>query len=125
MQSQYDTIWRSPEEIIEIGFQRSQIVMMNEAHSDLQRCIRTRQFGKRILPVAHNAGVQHLAMEALFPLFAEQCNKARSVSGGELGYLSQPEMRDFIQAALDLGWNLVPYEANQFKWLTVKHGIRF
>ena len=118
-------IWRSPEEIVEVGFQRSQVVMMNEAHSGWKRCIRTRQIGQRILPIAHQAGAQHLAMEALFPEFADQCNKTRHILEGDFGYLSQPEMKDFIQAALDLGGNLVPYEADQFKWLTAKHGIHF
>ena len=32
-------------------------------------------------------------------------------------------MRDFIQTALDLGWTLLPYEADQFKWISEKHGI--
>lgn len=125
MQQEHKQIWRSPEEIVEIGFQRSQVAMMNEAHSDLKRCIRTRQIGKRILPIAHQAGVRHLAMEALFPWFADQCNGTRHTPQGDFGYLSQPEMKDFVQAALDLGWTLVPYEADQFKWLTVRHGIRF
>jgi hypothetical protein len=125
MRMQGETIWRSPEEIVEIGFQRSQVVMMNEAHSGWKRCIRTRQIGRRILAVAHQAGARHLAMEALFPEFAEQCNKTRHLLEGEFGYLSQPEMKDFIQTALDLGWTLLPYEADQLKWLAVKHGIRF
>jgi hypothetical protein len=112
MQSQDKVIWRSPEEIVEIAFQRASIVMMNEAHDGLKRCIRTRQIGQRILPVAHQAGVRHLAMEALNPTFAEQSNHTRIVSDKDEGYLSQPEMRSFIQAALDFGWTRVPYEAD-------------
>jgi hypothetical protein len=123
MQPERKLIWRSPEEIVEIGFQRSSVVMINEAHSGFLRCIRTRKIGKRILPVAHQAGVRHLAMEALFPQFAEQSNTTRLLMEIDSGYLSQPEMRDFIQTALDLGWTLVPYEANSFKWITEKHGI--
>lgn len=115
--------WCSPEEIVQIAFQRSPVVMMNEAHSGLQRCIRTRQIGQRILPVAHQAGVRHLAMEALNPRFAEQASQTRVVPAYEAGYLSQPEMRSFIQAALDLGWTLVPYEADHFKWLSARHDI--
>jgi hypothetical protein len=99
--------------------------MMNEAHDGWKRCIRTRQIGRRILPVANRAGVQHLAMEALFPAFAEQCNITRSVPHQDEGYLSQPEMKDFIQSALDLGWTLIAYEADQFKWLSARHGIDF
>src|SRR5215207_2664760 len=125
MQEQGKRIWRSPEEIVAIGFQRSQIVMMNEAHSGLKRCIRTRQIGKRILPVAHQAGVRHIAMEALFPAFAEHGNRTRQLMEGDLGYLAQPEMKELIQTALDLGWTLIPYEADQFKWLSERHGFDF
>ena len=110
-----DTIaWRSPEELVAIGFERSTVVMMNEAHSGLQRCIRTREIGRRILPAAHEAGVRHLAMEALWPYeFAEESNRTRTLPAGPTeGYLGQPEMRLFIQAALDLGWRLIPYEAD-------------
>src|SRR6266508_2827553 len=113
MQSQQKTVWRSPEEIVEIGFQRASVVMMNEAHSGLKRCIRTRQIGQRILPVAHQAGVRHLAMEALsLPLIADRCNNSRSAPVYQTGALAQPEMREFLQAALDLGWTLISYEAN-------------
>jgi hypothetical protein len=125
MQPEPQQIWRSPEEIAEIAFQRASVVMMNEAHDGLKRCIRTRQIGKRILPVAHQAGVRHLAMEAFFPQFAEYGNNTRTLMSGDHGYLSQPEMKDFIQTALDLGWTLVPYEADNFKWLSEKHGIDF
>ena len=125
MQAQDKRIWRSPEEMVEIGFQRSPVVMMNEAHSGMKRCICTRQIGKRILPVAHQAGVRGLAMEALFPAFAEYGNRTRQLMEGNLGYLSQPEMQDLIQTALDLGWTLIPYECDNFEWLSGKHGIDF
>lgn len=115
--------WRTPEEIVEIAFQRSSVVMMNEAHAGEKRCIRTRQIGQRILPTAHQAGCRHLAMEALYPLFSEECNSSRRVASHAGSYLSQPEMRAFIQAALDLGWTLIPYEADSFKWLSERHGI--
>lgn len=108
------TVWRSPEELVAIGFERSTVVMMNEAHSGLQRCMRTRETGRRILPAAHETGVRHLAMEALWPYeFAMDANRTRSLPAGPTeGYLTQPEMRLFMQAALDLGWTLIPYEAN-------------
>ena len=126
MQSLPKQTWRSPEEIVEIGFQRSSVVMMNEAHAGEKRCIRTRQIGKRIIPIAHQAGVRHLAMEALYPSkFAEQCNNIRRAPDRNAGYLSQPEMREFIQTALDLGWTLVPYEANPFKWLSARYSVDF
>ena len=123
MELENKLIWRSPEEVVEIAFRRASVVMMNEAHSGWKRCIRTRQVGKQILRVAHQAGVRYLAMEALFPMFAKECNQARRVLEGEFGYLSQPEMQDFIQTALDLGWTLLPYEADNFKWLSERHGI--
>jgi hypothetical protein len=57
-------MWRSPEELVMIGFSRSRIVMMNECHDGLLRCLSTREIGRRILPTAHKAGVRYLAMEA-------------------------------------------------------------
>jgi hypothetical protein len=117
-------VWRSPEEIVEIAFQRAAVVMMNEAHDGWRRCIRTRQIGKRILPVAHQVGVRHLALEALYiPSMAQEWNVTRRVSEDATGYPSQPEMRDFIQAALDLGWTLIAYEADAIQWLATKHTI--
>jgi len=105
-------MWRTPEELVAIGFARSRM-MMNEAHNDLTRCIRTREIGRRILPTAHSAGVRHLAMEALFShSLAEESNRTRKPLETNEGYLSQPEMRAFIQTALDLGWTLVSYEAD-------------
>ena len=59
--------WRSVEELIEIGFQCSRVVMMNEAHAGDLRCIRTRVIGQRILPAAYKMGARYLAMEALWP----------------------------------------------------------
>lgn len=123
MQAQSSQIWRSPEEVVEIAFQRSSVVMMNEAHDGDKRCVRTRQIGQRILPVAHASGVRHLAMEALHPNFAKQCNNTRLLPDEKMGYLSQPEMREFIQTALDLSWTLIPYEADSFKWLPAEYGI--
>lgn len=125
MQPEHKPIWHSPEEIVEVAFQRARVVMMNEAHSGLQRCIRTRQTGQQILPVAHQGGVRHLAMEALRPAFAEEGNRTRIVPESPAGYLSQPEMRSFVQAALHLGWSLVPYEANPFPWLSARYGREF
>ena len=118
-------VWRSPEELVEIAFQRASVVMMNEAHDGWKRCIRTRQIGQRILPVAHQAGVRHIAMEALYPAFVEQCHSTRVVPAQAEAYLAQPEMKSLVQTALDLGWTLIPYEADPFKWITAKHGVEF
>ena len=112
--------WRTVEELVEIGFSRSRIVMMNEIHSGDMRCVRTRVIGQRILPTAHRLGVRYLAMEALFSLFVEYANVTRQLptriaqleQPEDMGYLSQPEMKAFIQTALDLGWKLIPYEAD-------------
>ncbi len=105
---------RTPEELLEIGLGRVRVVMINEAHDGLKRCIRTRQIGQRILATAHNAGVRHLAMEALSSFFALEANRTRQLPevGIGMGYLHQPDLRALIQTALDLGWTLIPYEAN-------------
>jgi hypothetical protein len=87
---------RTPEELLAIGFTRSRVVMMNEAHNGMQRCVRTRDVGVRLLPVAHAAGVGHLAMEAL---------------GGP--YPTQPDLRRLVNEAEELGWRLIPYEARR------------
>jgi hypothetical protein len=84
---------RAPEELLAIGFSRSRVVMVNEAHNGMQRCVRTREIGLRLLPAAHAAGVRHLAMEALYG-----------------PYLTQPDMQRLVQVAEDLGWRLIPYE---------------
>lgn len=86
--------WRTPEEIVEVGFSRSTVVMANEAHSGMRRCIRTREVGRRLLPVAHRSGVRHLAMEAL---------------GGP--YVEQPDLAALIADARSLGWTLIAYES--------------
>ncbi|HAA31848.1 MAG TPA: hypothetical protein DCE56_34310 [Cyanobacteria bacterium UBA8553] len=105
-------MWRTPEELLEIGLRRSRVVMMNEACDRLKRCLRTRQIGQRILPIAHNAGVRHLAMETLSPFFVDEANLTRQLPevGVGMGYLHQPDLRAFIQAALDLGWTLISYK---------------
>lgn len=102
--------WRSPEELVTIGFERSRVVMMNEAHSGPQRNIRTRETGQRILPTAHAIGVRRLAMEALPSAVADEINETRQLPEDAPGYLADPEMRTFIQTALDLGWTLRAYD---------------
>jgi hypothetical protein len=111
-------MWRTPEELLEIGLKRSRVVMMNEAREGLKRCVRTRQIGQRILPIAHTAGVRHLAMEALSSFFVEEANRTRKLPevGIGMGYLHQPDLRDFMQTALDLGWTLIPYEIDFHKY---------
>jgi len=106
------TDWRSPAELVEHGFARTRLVLMNEAHSGLARCIRTRDLGRSLLPAAHRLGVRHLAMEAFWdPAVAERANARRALEEPLDGYLGQPEMRALVSAALDLGWTLHAYEA--------------
>jgi len=105
------TLWRTPEELVAIGFERSRVVMMNEAHAGLLRSIRTREVGRRVLPAAHEAGVRHLAMEALIPQFAA-ASETRALPEAPGGYLSQPEMRRLIESARALGWTLIAYEVD-------------
>jgi hypothetical protein len=98
--------WMTPEDILEVAFARSRVVMINEAHNGLLRCVRTREIGRRLLPVAHRLGVRHLAMEALGPP-----NVDWSLMRG--GYLVQPEMEALLDTARKLGIELHGYEADQ------------
>jgi hypothetical protein len=104
--------WRTPQELVQEGFRRSRVVMLNEAHNGRTRCIRTRQLGRQLLPSAHAMGVRHLAMEALQPGDAEAANTTRRPPDAAGGYLAQPDMRELIQTALALGWTLWRYEAD-------------
>jgi hypothetical protein len=117
--------WRTPQELVEEGFRRSRVVMLNEAHDGLRRCVRSRQLGRQLLPSAHAMGARHLAMEALQPGDAEAANTTRRPPHDTDGYLAQPEMRELIQAALALGWTLWRYEADidHAPAATVKQGL--
>jgi hypothetical protein len=103
--------WRSVEELTHWGFSRSPVVMANEAHSGLSRCIRTREVGVRIIKAAHQAGVRRLAMEALPWRSGGSPGPVRDIPPSAGGYLAQPDMRRLITMALDLGWSLWAYEA--------------
>jgi hypothetical protein len=100
--------WMSPSEIVSHGFGTSPVVMMNEAHNMWLRCARTRRIGREILPTAHDAGCRHLAMEALPNMGDGPTVGVESLPDG--GYVAQPEMCEFIDAARGLGWTLVGYE---------------
>jgi hypothetical protein len=104
--------WRTPQQLVQEGFRRGRVVMLNEAHDGLTRCVRTRRVGRQILPSAHAMGARHLAMEALQPGDAEAANTTRRPPDAADGYLAQPDMAELIQAALALGWTLWAYEAN-------------
>ena len=82
--------WRSPAELLEHALGCSRLVLMNEAHHGLRRCVRTREVGRSLLPVADRLGVRHLAMEALWPPAAEQANAARRLEHDLPGYSGSP-----------------------------------
>jgi hypothetical protein len=103
--------WCSVEDLTRLGFARSSVVMANEAHSGLLRCVRTREVGVRMIQAAHQAGVRRLAMEALPSSANETPEPIREIPSIDGGYLAQPEMRRLIATALELGWTLWAYEA--------------
>ena len=103
--------WSSVEELTRFGFGQAQVVMANEAHNRLERCIRTRDVGVRMIRAAHEAGVRRLAMEALPWPDNGSPGPIRTMPAGYGGYLAQPDMRRLITTALDLGWSLWAYEA--------------
>lgn len=107
---------RSPEALVAVGFACARVVMVNEAHAGLRRCIRTRAVGRRMLHSAHGAGVRHLAMEALDPWFAAEANQSRTLPATPSGYLAQPDLRELMGVALALGWELIAYEANPLRY---------
>jgi hypothetical protein len=103
--------WCSVEELTRFGFRQAQVVMANEAHNRLERCVRTRNVGVRMVRVAHEAGVRRLAMEALPWPANGSPGPIWAMPEGYGGYLAQPDMRALITTALELGWSLWAYEA--------------
>ena len=103
--------WCSVEDLTQWGFSQSPVVMANEAHSGLARCMRTREVGVRIIQAAHQAGVRRLAMEALPWPADDSPGPMRDIPPGAGVYLVQPDMRRLIATALELGWSLWAYEA--------------
>ncbi len=87
--------------------------MANEAHNGLVRCIRTRDVGVRMIRAAHTAGVRRLAMEALQRPADGSPGPLRAIPREAGGYLAQPDMRNLITTALELGWSLWAYEADE------------
>lgn len=104
--------WSSVEDLTQWAFTHAPVVMANEAHSGLTRCVRTREIGVRIIQAAHQAGVRRLAMEALLRPADNSPGPIPAIPSSAGGYLAQPEMRRLITAALDLGWSLWAYEAS-------------
>jgi hypothetical protein len=103
--------WCPVEELVRWGFGHAPVVMANEAHNGLTRCIRTRETGIRMIRAAHEAGVRRLAMEALPWPARDTPGPIRAIPPADRGYLAQPDMQRLIAAALELGWSLWAYEA--------------
>lgn len=103
--------WRPVEDLVRWGFGHAPVVMANEAHDGLTRCVRTREVGVRMVRAAHEAGVRRLAMEALPYRRGEPKGPILAMPADTGGYLAQPDMQRLIGAALDLGWTLWAYEA--------------
>jgi hypothetical protein len=104
--------WCSVEDLTQLAFTRSPVVMANEAHNGLTRCVRTREVGVRIIQAAHAAGVRRLAMEALPSPGNDAPEPIREIPSRDSGYLAQPDMRRLITTALELGWTLWAYEVS-------------
>ena len=103
--------WQSVEDLVRYGFTQAQVVMANEAHSGLERCVRTRKIGARMVRAAHDAGVRRMAMEALPSPADGTFGPIAAIPAGTGDYLAQPDMRKLIGTALELGWTLWAYEA--------------
>jgi hypothetical protein len=103
--------WHSVEDLTRLAFSGAQVVMANEAHSGLARCVRTRKAGMRMIRAAHEAGVRRLAMEALPQPAGGLLAPIRQMPEADAGYLAQPDMCGLIATALELGWALWAYEA--------------
>jgi hypothetical protein len=105
------TEWLTVEELADVAFGSAPVVMANEAHDGMRRCVRTRRVGVRLVRAAHALGVRDLAMEALpapRPREPVAWTEQPPVEGG---YLAQPDMRELTGTALGLGWRLWSYEA--------------
>ena len=94
--------WCPVEDLVRWGFAHAPVVMANEAHNGLARCIRTREVGVRMIQAAHEAGVRRLAMEALPHRRGEPQGPIRAMSAGREGYLTQPDMQRLIGGVREL-----------------------
>jgi hypothetical protein len=103
--------WQPVEELTRWAFAQAPVVMANEAHNGMTRCVRTREVGARMVRAAHEMGVRRLAMEALPAPAAGAPVPILDLPQAERGYLAQPDIRALITTALDLGWTLWAYEA--------------
>lgn len=83
-----------------------QVVMINEAH----HVPRHRANTASILAALHDAGFRYLAAETLSPTSNEANDRGYPV-GSDGFYISDPVFANMLREALNLGFELVPYEA--------------
>jgi hypothetical protein len=103
--------WRPVEDLVRWGFAHAPVVMANEAHNGMARCVRTREVGTRMIRAAHEAGVRRLAMEALEWPSQDTQGPISALPQARGAYLAQPDMQQLATTALELGWTLWAYEA--------------
>jgi hypothetical protein len=83
--------WRTPQELVEEGFRRGRVAMLNEARDGLTRCVRTGRVGRQILPGACD-GCSAPAVEALGHHFAALVAELVAIlerDGGTAGMLRE------------------------------------
>jgi hypothetical protein len=95
--------WLNPEQLVEEGFRRSRVVMMNEALSGLMHCPRNRRVGTGVMAMASACGARLLAMEVM----ATPGAPARAG-----GVLDQPDMRAMIDEAERQGLRVMGYDTD-------------
>ena len=105
------TDWLTVEDLAGVAFGASPVVMANEAHDGWRRCVRARRVGVRLVRAAHALGVRDLAMEALPAPPPREPVAVTTLPPVGGAYLAQPDMRELVGTALDLGWRLWSYEA--------------
>jgi hypothetical protein len=95
--------WMKPAELVREGYQRSRVVMLNEARSGEKRCERTRRVGVRIMPMARACAATLLAMETW----------GTSVQATKV--LLQPDMMALVDEARLQGFRLAGYDIDEAK----------
>ncbi|MDP8909536.1 MAG: hypothetical protein M3N47_10580 [Chloroflexota bacterium] len=107
--------WFGPEALVELGFARARVVMLNDAGGGPlgRRCRRARAIGRQILPTAHACGVRHLALEDVPREVTEAINQTGRLPQAADGVLQDDDMRALLQDALGLGWTLWGFAADR------------
>lgn len=95
--------WLTPEGLVQEGFRRSRVLMLNEGRNGLQRCIRTRRIGVQVLAMARASGARLLAMEVL---------GAPGTPPRAGGVLDQPDLQQLIAEAKRQGIRVEGYDVD-------------